>query len=385
MKVLYITHARDLTGANSSLLQMVTELREYHNIEPFVVYPDRKPNGQKTIKDALKERNISGAACGRMVCFQREHVGFIYKIYFILSDIINIIQILWAIRGHKFDLVHTNTSILDLGLYISKILRIPHVWHLREVGWLSFNYRSIFGPSYMKWVYGNSTKMIAISNNVQKEFTPYIPLDKTVRIYNGVFPPAGIKVPDHSCDSYKICIVGRVEENKNQMEAVKAVQQLVEKGINRFRLYIIGGYNNLYGEKVIKYVEDNNLSQYVVFMGLRNDVHEILNDMNIGLMLSRHEAFGRVTVEYMLHSLFVIASNTSANLEIVKDGSNGFLYSFGDSSDLAKKIEYILNRRLQIEAVAKAGYEDAIHNYTSKANSDNVYKLYEEILVKSKE
>ena len=34
-------------------------------------------------------------------------------------------------------------------------------------------------------------------------------------------------------------------------------------------------------------------------------------------MLSKNEAFGRVTVEYMLQNLLVIATNTGANSELV--------------------------------------------------------------------
>ena len=39
MKVLYITHCTDLSGANNSMIQMITELRDNHGIIPFIIYP----------------------------------------------------------------------------------------------------------------------------------------------------------------------------------------------------------------------------------------------------------------------------------------------------------------------------------------------------------
>lgn len=380
MRVLYITHVDDLTGANSSLLQLISELRDNHGVNPVVIYPKRKPTGKKNITDVLAQRNIKGIACGRMVCFQREHTGFIYKIYFILSDIINLIQILYACRGLKFDLVHTNTSILDLGHYIAKIYRIPHVWHLREVASLSFGYKSIFGDTYTKWLYTQADRTIAISQNVKKEFTPLINSERTRVIYNGVLPPSSLKQPLYENEVNNICIVGRVEQNKNQMEAVRAIKILSDNGIKNIKLYIIGDYDNEYGRAVRQFVVDNNIVSYVEFMGLRSNVHQLLGDMIIGLMLSRHEAFGRVTIEYMQHKLFAIASNTSANVEIVEDGKNGFLYDYGNPRSLAEKIEYVICHKKELEDIAEQGYKDATTKYLSTENSKRIFSVYKELL-----
>lgn len=380
IKALYITPCDDLSGANSSMLQMIIELRDNHGVEPYVLYPHRKSCHESALAVALKKNGIESASCGRMVCFQRENISFIYKVYFILFELINIIQILYTIRGIKFDIIHTNSSIIDLGLYIALIKGIPHVWHLREVAWLSFNFSSIFGKQYMRWLYNHSTKIIAVSKNVKREFLDYLPQEKTDIIYNGVKLPAIKNYPNHGKDVYKICIIGRVESNKNQLEALQAAKLLIDECINNFHLYIIGNNNTDYGNLALQYVKDNGLEPYVDFMGFRDDVNELLQDMNIGLMLSKHEAFGRVTIEYMQHKLFAIASNTSANVELIKDGENGYLYEFGNPLMLKDKIKYILTSKNKIQGIAERGYADAVEKYTSIANSNKIRKTYEEIL-----
>lgn len=380
IKVLYLTHVTDLSGANSSLLQMITELRDNHDVIPFVIYPKRNTNGRKTIGDALKERGIEGKACGRMVCFQREHVGLAYKIYFVLSEILNLCQIMWLCRGYNFDLVHSNTSILDLGLYTSLLLRKPHIWHLREVAWRSFGFKSVLGDKYMSWLYRNSTANIAISKNVLEEFCKYTPTTNTHIIYNGVLPPVDIIVPNHIHNFTNICIVGRVEPNKNQLEAIKAVNILTNDGYKNLKLYVIGNYENEYGHMALDYVKNYGLTEYVVFMGVQNNVSQMLRKMNIGLMLSKHEAFGRVTIEYMQHGLFTISSNTSANVEIVHHMQNGFLYDFGDPKSLAQTIRLVIDNSEEYYPIAKEGLRDATHNYSSLKNSEKIYDLYQSVL-----
>ena len=232
---------------------------------------------------------------------------------------------------------------------------------------------------YQQWIYNQSNRIIAISKNVKDEFGCLIPCERTVVIPNGILPPKVSKYPDHETKIINLCIVGRVEPNKNQLEAVKAVKHLIDIGITNIKLYIIGSKNSDYANDVCDYIDKNKLSDFIIMTGVRTDVNNLLCDMNIGLMLSKHEAFGRVTVEYMMHGLCVIASNTSANPEIINDGVNGLLYEYGDSYDLSNKILKILSKREMMKDLSKRGLNDALENYRSETNSKRVFDLYESI------
>lgn len=379
MKVLYITHCTDMSGANNSMVQLITELRDNYGIEPFVVYPKIYDTKLKNIDTVLKERGINSIS-HRLTCFQRSKIGLIYKIYFIIFSIWNVLYLAYILRNKKFDLVHSNSSVIDTGLYLAKLMSIPHVWHFREVAALSFNAKSILGEGYQKWVYSLSDKIVAISNNVKVEFNKLIPLDKTVVVQNGILPSVVKKYPNFDCTIFNICIVGRVEINKNQFEAVKAIQRLVESGTKCFVLHVVGNNNSDYARMINDYITSNHLEKYIVMHGVRYDIPDFLCDMHVGLMLSKHEAFGRVTVEYMMHKLCVIASNTSANPEIIHHHNNGLLYEIGSFSDLADKILYILQHHSEAELMAENGLNDAMNKYLSTRNSNEVYKVYSNIL-----
>ena len=60
-------------------------------------------------------------------------------------------------------------------------------------------------------------------------------------------------------------------------------------------------------------------------------------------MCSRSEGFGRVTAEYMMAELPVLASDTEANPELIREGIDGYLYKFNDIEDMTDKAMKIIS------------------------------------------
>ena len=86
---------------------------------------------------------------------------------------------------------------------------------------------------------------------------------------------------------------------------------------------------------------------------------QILQRSDVGLMLSTNEAFGRVTVEYMMQNLAVIASDTGANPEIITNGETGLLYELGDVESLADKMKSLIEDHTLLGALAEKGKQHA--------------------------
>lgn len=155
------------------------------------------------------------------------------------------------------------------------------------------------------------------------------------------------------------CLTGRVEPNKNQLEALKAATLIKKQTEHDFRIWIVGHCDKDYAEILKKYVADNGLENQVVFLGYRTDVPQILQRSDVGLMLSTNEAFGRVTVEYMMQNLAVIASDTGANPEIITNGETGLLYELGDVESLADKMKSLIEDHTLLGALAEKGKQHA--------------------------
>ena len=144
---------------------------------------------------------------------------------------------------------------------------------------------------------------------------------------------------------------------------------------------------DIYGEayrdylKVLKKrIKELGCEEQIKFCGYYTDVPELLSHYDIGVMCSQAEGFGRVTVEYMMAELVVIASDSGANPELISDTRTGFLYHYNNSCDLKEKLEYVIKNMDTCKKIAKAGRLNALDVFNSKRNAEEVYQLYKKIL-----
>lgn len=375
MRVLFVTHYTALLGANRSMLQLILELREY-GVESTVLLPE---SFDKTglIEELQKNKIPYIEAAIRSIkhsSFWKVFPNYLYSI-FLRNKIIKKIQ------DQSFDLVHSNSSIIDTGKIIASKLKAKHIWHLREFGDLDYNFKTPFGKWYQKIIYSGDNHFVAISKAIEKHYSRFIDPDRIHTIYNGVKIYNQKRVDDKEKKIINFCIVGLIHENKRQKDVLKALNELVNvRKIHDCHIYIIGGGDQVYLQGLLDYADKTNLSSYVTFMGQRNNVPDLLKSMDVGIMASSNEAFGRVTVEYMAAGLAVIASDTGANGEIITHNDTGFLYHINDIHKLADHMELCIKDREMVARVSKNGYEHVLNNFSSHKNSEKVHSLYIEIL-----
>ena len=48
-------------------------------------------------------------------------------------------RILNSLKNYNYNFIHTNSSVTNLGGYLSNKMKIPHIWHIREYGQDDFN------------------------------------------------------------------------------------------------------------------------------------------------------------------------------------------------------------------------------------------------------
>ncbi len=376
LKVLYIAPDALSGGSSRSLLQLILYLRESFHIQPIVIVPKIKSKSLK-IEEKFKEYGIP---CYSFYFYwYKGEKGIKQYVKILLNWLILYPIILFELRNLTIDLVHTNSSVTDLGGVISRVKRVKHIWHLREFGDLDFNLFSGLGNKIDSLIYKMGNIFIAISQCVKNAFTKVIPEDKIKLIYNGIQPKAMDLDAKHINPILQFVQVGAIKATKNQLEALQAFSLLRKKGYIA-QLHFIGSEDKMYRVILDQYIKEYSLSEYVKFWGECDNISEIISNMDVGLMLSKNEAFGRVTVEYMMQNLVVIASNTGANPEIVVDGESGYIYQLGDIEELANKMIFCINNRAEAFNVGALGKKRANLYFNSKNNAENIYKIYQILL-----
>ena len=377
IKVLFVTHYRELYGANRSLLQLMLELRQ-NGVLPTVLLPFGDTSTKDDLTAELDRHGISYTEAPIRIDKHRDWIKAIPNYAMAAIERRKAYQ---AVRNLNFDIVHSNSSVMSTGAYIAGKAGKPHVWHLREFGRDDYGVRTPFGKWFQKFIYSGRNTFIAISDNIRDHYRKYIGNQEIRRIYNGI-DPTSIKEKIRQNERVEICIVGFVRPEKGQMELIKAADDIANRrGLKNFHVTIVGEGEEDYMDIVRNYIDSHGLSDHITVAGRRNDVPDLLAKMDIGVMASTHEAFGRVTIEYMMAGLAVVASDGGANTEIIDDPHTGLIYPSGDSSALADRLEMLISDSDMRIKVAHDGQNHAMAGFSSKANSDAIFSLYKEILV----
>jgi glycosyltransferase involved in cell wall biosynthesis len=92
-----------------------------------------------------------------------------------------------------------------------------------------------------------------------------------------------------------------------------------------------------------------------------------------------YETFGLVAVEAFSCGLPVIASRHGGLGELIRDGVTGLLFTPGDASDLAHKIEWACAHPEQMARMGEAAYTEYVNKYTPEKNYHMLHAIYREM------
>lgn len=372
MNILYVSHDVQLNGAPKSLLELVTRICD-KGIHPIVIVPCKG-----ILKNELDKRGIDTRIIAYRQC--------VYKEDYNLSDYWSVnlkavISIMRLIREENIDIVHSNSLAVNVGAIAANILHIPHVWHFREYLQEDFDYK-IINPFLMEWLIKKSRCCIAISEGIKRKYKEKYGVN-IVRLYNGIESSMCYSPIDLNNNENKrgnMLIAGNILEGKGQWDAIRAVEELIGRGVY-VHLCIVGNGSPEYVNRLKKYVRKRDLSQFIEFKPFTNNLQELRMQSDIILVCSRMEAFGRVTAEAMMSGKIVIGSNSGGTLELIgKSEERGFLYTYGNPIELADKVQYALEHEKEV-------YEKEIlaQNFILKLTDINKYaskivRIYKRII-----
>ena len=383
MRVLYVQFWSSLKSGGSPLagLEMMVDMKKRYNVECCALI-----GGEGDFAEKCRENNIKVFVAPKNWAWWMYYPSnntsvreFLRRCKNQFKDRIKnllrypVIQNMF--KNQKFDLIHSNFSVTDIGDYLAQNLKPPHVWHLREQ---YFKPSLLHSRNEIARKFQRADKIIMISKKV---YDYYVNETKLCKPENSKIIYDGLQINPEYNKKYNskinFCMAGGLSFSKNQIMALRACKILRERN-NNFNLNFIGEGGS---EKELEnFVHENNLNDCVKFWGFRSDIQEILKNMDVGLMLSKSEAFGRVTVEYMLNYMPVIGVNAEATPEIISDGT-GFICELDDAQRLAD-IMYceFIKQPEKIISMGQNARDHAVKNFPLEKNTDEIYKVYQEVL-----
>ena len=248
----------------------------------------------------------------------------------------NIVKLMPYLR--KYDIVHTHNTACQLFAAIGSVLcsvvlcTTEHTTSNRRRGWRWY-------APIDRWMYSRYKKVICISQIAENNLCTYIGKDckNILTVNNGVNinryfkAPISTELESIAPNSRKLIMVAGFRWEKDQDTIIKALRYLP----SHFHLFLVGdGVRRFELESLAK---EENVNQRVHFLGIRNDVPNLLHAADYIIMSSHFEGLSLSSVEGMSIGKPFIASDVDGLREVTSGA--GLLFPHQDSEALAKQIE----------------------------------------------
>jgi glycosyltransferase involved in cell wall biosynthesis len=262
------------------------------------------------------------------------------------------------------DLVHTNMEVAVDGLLAAHHLEIPHVLHYR--GNTLDEPRLVFDLLVRFWT-SRSRRVFCISEATAFLFRSRGRADKTEVVYNPVDLAAfaGAQRDDAtrvelgaSPGSLLIGTVARLHPRKDLETFIRAAA-LISQRSTQVRFVVVGSAagpeERAYAEGLRALALRLAIADRVHWAGARRDIPGVMKALDVFVLTSRHEGFGRVVAEAMASGCPVVVSDEGALPELVDGGRFGVAAQAGDPTSFASKIEGLISQPALRSRLGMAG------------------------------
>jgi len=141
---------------------------------------------------------------------------------------------------------------------------------------------------------------------------------------------------------------------------------------------LVGASNTSRGEALAEYAASLGLDGRVHFLGARNDIAQLLREMDAFVLPSLSEGMSNALLEAMAAGLPCVATRVGANAEVI--GAEGILASAGDAESLAGEIERVVSDPSLCRQLGEAARDRACQSFNLPQMVTRHLELYEHAL-----
>lgn len=343
MRVLYINpFSQEISGPDESLRTLLGALIPL-GIEAHVVLP--RPGPQVPRYQAL---GVTVHYAPLTILKRRPGAGAALLPFHLARGVVAIARI---IRRERIDLVHTNMEVVLDGAVASRILRIPHVLHYR--GNTNDEPKLVFDALTWLWI-ATADLVFCISNATAEIFRKRGLGAKVESLYNPVDVDtyANAKRSDEvrrelgaGPGDLLVGTIGRIHPRKDIETFIRAAALLGEERADS-RFVVVGSAEGpdevAYEERLREVAARLGIANRLVWAGARRDMPEVMKALDVFLLCSLNEGFGRVAAEALAARTRVVASSSGALPELLAGADSAATASPGNPQSFVDAISAVL-------------------------------------------
>jgi glycosyltransferase involved in cell wall biosynthesis len=244
---------------------------------------------------------------------------------------------------------------------------------------------------FTQWKYNHASivRVLCVSDKINEIMHTYLKHpEKSMTVHSGVdlakFTPAdipgtlrreGLVTPGQTL----IGNTSALEGHKDYFTFIDTIEKLVPQQPD-IRAVIIG--TGSLEETLKQYVQQKNLGGVIHFTGFRQDIVDILPELDIFLMTSSEEGLGTSVLDAFLARVPVVATAAGGIPEMVVHEKSGLLAPVGDCTTLAANVTRVINTPA-LRAALVAGASEKVREFSKERTAERTLAVYREVTGKN--
>jgi glycosyltransferase involved in cell wall biosynthesis len=384
LRVLYVNHTPVVSGGERSLLSLLAAL-------PAAVQARlAAPRGELTA--AAERLGIPVSAITGTAGSLRPHLVHTPRALAEMS--FAALQVRRAARRSDAEVVHANSIRAGLVIGLAQAPSAARVVHVRDClppGPLT--------TATMRLIAATATTIVANSQYTARFVRAAAPDAPVEVVYNSVdlqrFDPARIDRAQARARLGAVgerrvlmAVVAQLSPWKGQDTAIEALKLLREQGVDA-HLLLIGSArfvaratrfdNEAYLARLRELVASSGLRDHVSWLGERDDVPELMRALDVLLLPSWEEPFGRAIIEAMALGVPVVATSVGGPAEIIEDGRQGYLLAPREPIAWAEAIRRLAENPERAREMGSAGRRRVEQAFTVADHVAATLAVYERV------
>lgn len=363
MKILQLISSSGYFGAENVLVQLATELDQNENCHVVTGVIKNLSTPHVEVVDQSKKKGIETAV---FPCSGK----FDYK---------TVLQLRKFIKTNKIDIIHTHGYKSNLYSFFASLgvsVKLVATCH----NWLGDNPKMKLYASVDRFFLRRFAFVAAVSRAVQEKALQSNIAPKKVRIIRNGIALSRFKEQEFSTGFKKylgipenhlvVGTVGRLSSEKGHRHLLNIVDALIKEYPQA--TFLIVGDGTLRKELQRGFNQEN-----IIFIGLRNDLPELYNCMDIFVLPSLTEGLPMVLLEAMASYLPVVVTRVGDVPKVVVENETGFIVDPGDEEAMKKCLLTLLDDSEKRKRMGQKGYQRVKEGYSSSQMAREYLQVYQ--------
>lgn len=361
-KILYLSHAPYEGGAEYSLKLLINHL-DRRKYEPMLACPNDAPYLQDVL-DVV-------------------HFNFKYnwkKYRLVIPMMLDLWKLYQIIRKSNADIIHANGIVCSLLLgWLGNLIGEKKIAHMRDLDPLS---------AYKIKLLDNNDVLIANSKQTQAFLRKNGIISPVEFVYNGVDLSIYDAVWEYNLQREKdlskgivIGSVGQLYPRKGFRYLILAISILRGKGFPA--TLQIAGQDPTEDQRNLKDLQtianELGVAHCVNFVGYVSPVHEFFKDLDVFVLASLEEPFGRVLIEAQASGVPVIGTKVGGIPEIITHKNSGMLVEPRSARMIAETILQLVENRTLYKMITSNARSEARKRFDITTLTQKIEHIYENL------